>query len=572
MPAVTNEKLKELLVNPGYISEADFNSALKEAVEKKVLLERILVEEGLIEDKNLGKLIADSLNYRFIDLSNSRITEDLLAVIPEVAAKSELAVAFGTAYAEDTVSKQRISVLKVATSRPENKSFFDLLEKKTGYRVDVYYATSLGMENALRLYEKDLKEEAERLIEKLKTGPEGGEENIINLVNLFLERAHDNRASDIHIEPLSESISVRFRVDGVLREVAEYPVEIHERVVFRIKIMARLRTDEHGAAQDGRFEYKKNGTEFDVRVSILPVTDGENVVMRLLSDESRGLTLELLGLTKENLKKIKLASKKPYGMILASGPTGSGKTTTLYAVLQTLNKPEVNIMTIEDPIEYDVERVQQTQVNPAKKLTFATGLRSIVRQDPDIIMVGEIRDEETASIAVNAAMTGHLLLSTLHANNAATAFPRLIEMGIEPFLVTSSVNVVIAQRLVRKICEHCKQSYFLKDTEIATLQGEKEILQYIKEIGGNEDITKIRFYRGEGCKSCGDSGYSGRTGIFEVMELLPETRSLIAEKSPSDIIESKAQELGMLSMTYDAVKKIFSGTTTIEEVIRATKL
>ena len=388
-----------------------------------------------------------------------------------------------------------------------------------------------------------------------------------------MEYAHDNRASDIHIEPLENSVSVRFRIDGILHEAVQYPHALHDKIIFRIKIMARLRTDEHAAAQDGRFDYKKEDARFDIRVSVAPITNGENVVMRLLAESSRRLSLEDLGLSGADLEKIKRASAKPYGMLLSVGPTGSGKTTSLYAILQILNKPEVNIMTIEDPVEYNMEHVQQMQVNSKKDLTFATGLRSIVRQDPDIIMVGEIRDNETADMAINASMTGHLLLSTLHANDAATAFPRLMDMGVEPFLAASSMNIIVAQRLVRKICEKCKRSYFLSKEELNVLKSEPRLSMYIKKISGKNDFSKIRFYKGEGknCKSCGNTGYSGRIGIFEVMEIIEELRPLITSKASSDIIDKKAKELGMTSMLFDGLTKVSQGVTTLEEIIRATK-
>jgi type II secretory ATPase GspE/PulE/Tfp pilus assembly ATPase PilB-like protein len=353
--------------------------------------------------------------------------------------------------------------------------------------------------------------------------------------------------------------------------VVGYGKELHDKIVFRIKIMARMRTDEHAAAQDGRFTHKISNSSFDVRVSAVPVTNGENVVMRLLTERVEHASIDDLGFLPEDLKKIREATLKSYGMILAVGPTGSGKTTTLYGILRTLNKPEVNIMTIEDPVEYDIEHVQQIQVNPKKELTFANGLRSLVRQDPNIIMVGEIRDKETAAIAVNAAMTGHLLLSTLHANDAATTFPRLIEMGVEPFLVASSVNIVIARRLVRKICERCRATYALTEKELAALREEPELLAYIKQAAKKDDLSQIVLHRGNGCSSCDHTGYSGRIGISEVLKVTDEIRPLIVQKSHSDIIKKKAMESGMTTILYDGAARIVQGITTIEEVIRVTK-
>ncbi|MGB2762497.1 MAG: ATPase, T2SS/T4P/T4SS family [Minisyncoccales bacterium] len=569
---ITNEKLKELLVGPGHIDVADFEIAVKEAEKRKIPLERLLVEKGLIQDEDLGRTIADGFNYHFIDLKKTKITDDLLAFIPEVVVRSQQAVVF-----ERTKDK-----LKLAAFNPDNYEFIKLLERKTGQNIEIYYATPLGIKEALKYYKSDLGVQVKNLIQDLKTNPQNakpgselrsatGEENIVKLVNLFLEYAHDNRASDIHIEPLEKSVSVRFRIDGVLHEVVEYPKELHDKIVFRVKIMAKLRTDEHAAAQDGRFDYKVGDARFDVRVSVMPITNGENVVMRLLTESSRRLSLEDLGLLGADLEKVKRAAMKPYGMLLAAGPTGSGKTTTLYAILQILNKPEVNIMTIEDPVEYNVEHIQQTQVNPKKKLTFVTGLRSIVRQDPDIIMVGEVRDKETAKIAVNAAMTGHLLLSTLHANDAATTFPRLMDMGVDGFLVSSSVNVVVAQRLVRKICEKCRASYRLSKEDLKMLQSESRLSKIVKQVFGKKDFSKMTFYKGAGCKTCGNTGYSGRIGIFEAMEVVEDIRPLITQKASSDIIDKRAKELGMTSMLFDGLTKVLQGITTLEEVIRATK-
>ena len=554
------EKLKEILVPSGYIEEGLFESAMQEAAKKRVPIESLIVEKGLISDEHLGRAIADSLNYYFIDLKNIAISEDLLNLIPEAVARAQGSILF------DRVGDN----LKLATFKPHNYEFLKFLERKIGRKIEIYYATPLGIEVALKSYRSDWIMAAKDLITDLEANPKN-EENIVKLVNLFLEYAHDSNASDIHIEPLEGRALVRFRIDGILHEVMSYSKNMHDRIVSRIKILSRLRTDEHAAAQDGRFDHKKDQVGIDVRVSILPVTDGENVVMRLLTERMRRLSLEELGLTGKDLEKVKAAMVKPYGMILSVGPTGSGKTTTLYAVLQILNKPEVNIMTIEDPVEYDIEHIQQTQVNPAKNLLFSTGLRSIVRQDPDIVMVGEIRDNETADIAVNAAMTGHLFLSTLHANDAATTFPRLLEMGIEPFLVASSVNVVVAQRLVRKVCSFCKLSYFLTEEELKILDSLPHVPQMIQETYKKEDISKIRFYKGSGCKICNYTGYSGRTGIFEVLEVTKEMRLLIVQRMSADVIDEEAKKLGMTSMMQDGMVKVFQGVTTIDEVVRAVK-
>ena len=562
---ISEEKLKELLVDAGHVKDNDFDIAQKEAAGKELSLQELLVEKGLIRDENLGRIIADEVGYDFIDLKKANIAEitnEMLDYIPEVVAFSQKVIVF----------EEEDDLLKVATSNPGNYPFFKLLQQKTGKEVEVYYATPFDMEQALKKYRGDLMAEMRRLIKELEKSKTGGEENVVELVNLIMEYAHSNLASDIHIEPLSEFSIIRFRIDGILHKVAEYPKRLHDRIVSRLKIMAKLRTDEKAAAQDGRFSFDSGSGQIDVRVSIMPTTEGENVVMRLLMQRGRRFSIDDLGLLDSDLKKLKTAANKPYGMIIVVGPTGSGKTTTLYSVLQMLAQPEVNIMTIEDPTEYNVEGVQQTQVNPAKDITFPTGLRSIVRQDPDVIMVGEIRDNETVDMALNSAMTGHLVLSTMHANDSATTFPRFLEMGAEPFLVASSVNVAIAQRLVRTICGECRESYFLPQEEIDLILEDTKLAETIKDISGEEKLEDVRFYRGAGCKFCNDSGYDGRTAIFEVLEVTEEIRNLIVQKESSDIIKRKAMNQGMSTMVHDGVTKALMGVTTLEEIKKAAKV
>ena len=562
---ISPKKLEELLVKPGHVKKEDFDLTVKEAEKREETVDRILVERGLISHENLGRIISDATGYPFITLKKTiiaEIDEKLLEYIPEVVAFSQRVIAF----------KETKDAVKIATSNPGNYEFVKHLENKIGKKIQPYYATPFDLDMALKRYKGDLREKALRLIaDYQKKGPVAGERNIVDIVDLFMDYAHTNMASDIHIEPMSESAVVRFRVDGVLHKVIEYPKEIHDRIVSRIKILARLRTDEREATQDGRFDYDISGTEIDVRVSIMPVTDGENVVMRLLMQKGRRLSLHDIGLSEEDMEKIENAAYKPWGMILVVGPTGSGKTTSLYGVLQLLNDPKVNIMTIEDPVEYNIEGVQQTQVNLAKEISFPNGLRSIVRQDPDVIMVGEIRDEETVKIAVNSAMTGHLVLSTMHTNDAATSFPRMLEMGVESFLVASSVNVVIAQRLVRRICEECRESYFLSEMELNVLSKETEFAEVIKKFAGKDDLTKVRFYRGKGCHACNDTGFFERTAIFEVMEVSEQIRSLIIEKASSDHINKQALKEGMNNMAQDGVSKALMGTTTLSEILKAIK-
>ena len=561
---LTEKKLEELLV-PKHISKDDFDMVAAEAKKKNVPLDLLLTEKGFIQDSTLGRIIADETGCEFLDIKRTQIVEidsDLLDYIPEAVA-----------YAQKTVAlEQDKDTLKVITSNPDNYTFFKLLEKKSGKKVKVFYVTPFNIDQALKRYKGDLRREVKNLLEELEKNPVKKEQNIVELVSLLMEYAYTNLASDIHIEPLSEIVVVRFRIDGIMHKVAEYSKELHNQVVSRIKIMAKLRTDEKAAAQDGRFEMETAVQKIDVRVSILPITEGENVVMRLLMQRGRWFTISDLGLSESDLKKIRNNAVKPYGMILVVGPTGSGKTTTLYAILQYLNKPEVNIMTIEDPVEYNIEGVHQTQLNPAKDITFPKGLRTIVRQDPDIIMIGEIRDEETVDIAINSAMTGHLVLSTMHTNDSATTFPRLLEMGAEPFLVASSVNVAIAQRLVRSICQDCKEEYYLSETELKYFDSEPELAELLKNIAKVDDLSKVKLYRGRGCKICNDTGYYGRNAIFEVLELTEELRNLIIGKSSSDMIKKKATEQGMTPMIHDGIIKVLEGKTTLSEVIKVTKI
>src|SRR3989344_2171267 len=388
----------------------------------------------------------------------------------------------------------------------------------------------------------------------------GASLSIINLVDSLVIYAYKARASDIHVDPEENRVRVRLRIDGVLHETFIFPKEIQSEVVTRIKVLSALRTDEHQAAQDGRFRLPVSGTGYvDVRVSIAPTYYGENVVMRLLADAAEELTLDKLSFSKKDLGKIQRAMTKPYGMILACGPTGSGKTTTLYAILRELNKPEVSIITVEDPIEYSITGIDQIQVNQRTNLTFAKGLRSILRQDPNIIMVGEIRDEETAGIAVNAALTGHLLLSTLHTNDSATAFPRLIDMKVESFLIASTINIVIGQRLVRRICVKCK-------IEAPPLESELHSLTESLPPKLLEELPK--FYKGKGCDNCEGSGYLGRVGIHEVLEINEEIRAAIMHHATAADIKKLAIQGGMTTMTEDGFQKTLEGITTVEEILR----
>jgi len=557
---LAGDQLREILIKSGHIKPEEFVSAEKRAKEAGKDIEGFLVEEGVLSDSQLGKIIADSFGWKFIDLREEKIAPEVFQLIPEIVARAQETIVFDR-------SRDRV---RVATAHPDNYEVLKLVEKKTGQIAEVYYATPRAIEDALRYYKSDFFRLINVIIAELRQKLD--EERVVSLVDMLLEYAYHSRASDIHLEPGKEEVKVRFRVDGVMHEVFSYFKELHDRLVFRIKILSRLRTDEHALPQDGKFQYQKEDILFDIRVSVVPITTGENIVMRLLLGNIQRFRLEELGLLERDFLKVEAAIRKPYGMILSAGPTGSGKTTSLYAVTQLLNRPEVNIMTIEDPVEYEIGEVNQIQVNAKTGLTFVSGLRSIVRQDPDIIYVGEIRDNETADIAVNAALTGHLLLSSIHANDSGTVFPRLVDLGVAPFLVASSVNVVIAQRLVRKICPHCIETTKLDPHEVSLLSEQKELLHIIKDLSGTERIEDTIFYKGKGCKSCEDLGFLGRTGIFEVLEVADEIKPLIVEKKSSNVIRDKAIEQGMTSMLYDGIIKVFLGITTLSEVIRVTKI
>ena len=385
--------------------------------------------------------------------------------------------------------------------------------------------------------------------------------SIIDLVDSLIEKAEESRASDIHIVPGNKGVRIRLRIDGVLQDVYNLSKSIHSEIIQRIKVLSRLRLDEHQATQDGRFRYIFKDTDdfIDIRVSIAPTYHGENTVLRLLSDKAENFTLESMGFSEGDRKKIEHALRQPSGMILATGPTGSGKTTTLYTLVKLLNSKEVSIVTIEDPIEYAVDNIEQIQVNERTGLTFSNGLRSVLRQDPDIIMVGEIRDAETANIAVNTALTGHLLLSTLHTSDAATTLPRLLDMGVEPFLIASTINIAIGQRLVRRLCDECRAERTLKPEEIESLRG-------IVPDSFLQDIPDLSV--GLGCKKCEQTGFLGRIGIHEVLEITEDIRSLIMKRTDASVLRDAAIKEGMTPMLWDGLEKVKKGLTTIEEVLR----
>lgn len=561
---LTDNKIKEILFQESYISEENVSEGEKYLKENDTGFVDYLLGHGIITEDILGQALGEHFGVPYLDLAKIKIDEKFLNQIPEEVAKNKKIIA----------TQKTAQGAKVGMMNPEDLEIIHLLEKKLGARVLPYFILEKDFKNALSYYRVNLKGKLIKIFEKTKNkelSKEDRDNLIVQAVDLIIELGQQSKASDIHIEPYYHKFMVRFRIDGVLHDILDGPQELKNLILSRIKILARMRTDEHRAAQDGKIKFEARGEKMDIRVSIVPVSGGENVVLRLLSTRNQEFTLPDIGLKSEDLEKVRKALKYPHGMVLVTGPTGSGKTTTLYSMLKVLNRREVHISTIEDPVEYDIESISQIQVNTKTNLTFAKGLRAIVRQDPDIIMVGEIRDEETAGIAVNSAMTGHLVLSTLHTNDAATALPRLLDMNIEPFLISSTISVVIAQRLVRKICPNCRASYQLSGEELKLIKNEKETVKSIEKRAGRK-IENIRFYKSPGCNICSNTGYVGRIGVFEVLYSDEEIRRLIVENASSDQIMKKARDKGMTTMFENGIDKVLSGTTTLEEVLRVSKL
>lgn len=558
---LTNDQLTQMLLQSGITKPQDIQQAQTFAINNQMALEDAVVEKNLITDEVLGALMAKTLQLPFVALSKVSIPETVFHIIPESVARRQNTIAFD----------RTADGVKVATINPKNAPFFNLLSQKTGEKIIPYLATHRDIQNAYRIYRKDLQKAYTMLVQE---EDEQGqtlsiEPPVARIVDTIIEYAAQDKVSDIHIEPQEKNALVRFRIDGILHDVLTVSREIHDRIVTRLKVLSKLRTDEHLAPQDGKIRMKLDDGDLDLRVSILPVTEGEKVVMRLLSSHMSQLSLSDLGISTTDLKKLERAYTKSFGMILSTGPTGSGKTSSIYSILKILNTREKNITTIEDPVEYRIRGVNQIQVNTKANLTFASGLRSILRQDPNIVFVGEIRDNETAGIAVNAALTGHLVLSTLHTNDAATALPRLIDMGIEPFLVASTVNVIIAQRLVRRICESCRTTYLIDEDELKKHLPPETIAKHYVLSGTNR---QIRFYKGQGCKICHFTGYKGRIGVYEVLEITPSIRKLIVDKRDSDAIMRAALDEGMTTMLDDGLQKTAKGITSLEEVLRVTKV
>lgn len=560
---ISDKDLGEALLKKDLIKKKTLKEMSDQAKTRNLSLETILLEREIIPDEVFGKTMAELYGVPFVKLGEKTIPEALLRVIPPTLASKQHIVAF----------EQSMEGIHVALNNPGNTELINFLEKKTGIQVLVHYATPKDIKVALKAYNRDVNQKFTSLLKGVMADPTKIESlkdasKILDTIILF---AYQNNASDIHMEPQKQFFIIRYRIDGLLHTIAELPIDVAELLTTRIKVLSSLRTDEHRAAQDGRFKIELDGNEITMRVSILPVYEGEKAVLRLLSSSQQPLDLESIGYSPQNLEIIRNNILKTNGILLITGPTGSGKTTTLYAVLKMLNSPEVNISTIEDPIEYRLEGVNQVQLNAKTNLTFATGLRSLLRQDPDIVMVGEIRDEETASIAINAALTGHLVLATLHTNDAASTLPRLLEMNVESFLLAATAKMVLAQRLVRKICSKCKQSYEIPVDQLNAFGKKFSLKTDLKDsIKGLIDpkAEKIVLYKGEGCTVCNSSGFKGRISIAEVMEVSEDIRKLILKNASPTEIEAQSVHEGMTNLFMDGLMKALKGFTTIEEVLR----
>ena len=555
--------LSEMLVELGLLSPEQAREARKEEELTKQPFRKIIVQKGFISEEDLISFMASNMNLPQIELENYIIDPKIIELIPEgLARKHQIVPLFKIA---NTLTCAMFDPLNIfAIDELRNKTGFDIeaavaTEKEIKRALNEYYSAKGGLEEIVKAIDQErlgLKEGEELELKKLQQI--SGEPPIIRLVNLTIMQAFHDGSSDIHIEPEEEVLKIRYRIDGILYDQPALPKYLESAVVSRVKLLAGLNIAERRAPQDGRFQMKVENRQIDIRVSVMATVYGENVVMRLLDRSSTVMGLPDLGLSKEAVKSYEKLIQSPHGIILVTGPTGSGKTTTLYASLNAINSSQKNIVTIEDPVEYHLNGIRQIQVEPRAGVNFATGLRSILRQDPDVIMVGEIRDKETAEIAIQAALTGHLVFSTLHTNDASGAITRLIDMGIEPFLITSSLRAVLAQRLVRVVCKDCKEEYIPSE----------EVLREIG-LGSNQD-SPIKFYRGKGCLKCKNTGYKGRIGIYELMAMDEKLHNLIVAKASSEEIKRYCRSSGGLSLRQDGLEKAKAGITTIEEVLRLT--
>lgn len=560
------DRMMQALCKRKLLVENDIKKALEIQKKKGGKLSDILVGMGLVSRSDLVSVLSEELGIPPIDLSRYKISPDTIKLIPKKIAKN---------YRVIPVSKMG-NFLTVAIADPLDVFATDDLAALTGCKISVLIASDKAIDDGIaEYYEAGAHEAIGKIIDDMEPGgdievvEEAGDSissaqlaqlvqdaPVVKITNMLLAEGVKSRASDILIEPLEASLRVRYRIDGILKEAQRPPKKIHTALVSRLKVISNLNIAERRLPQDGRFKVKIQDREVDFRISVLPSSNGEKVALRILDKSQATLDLEKLGFEKEALENIKKAAMRPHGMILACGPTGCGKTTTLYSILKYVDSPTKNIITAEDPVEYQLEGINQLTVKPALGLTFGSSLRSFLRQDPDIVMVGEIRDFETVDIAIKAALTGHLVLSTLHTTTASGSVVRLVNMGVEPFLITSSIVLVAAQRLVRKVCESCKESYKIDSATAKKLQ--------LKP--GDKNTA----YRGKGCRACQKTGYKGRVGLIETLELTPEIKNLILEKAQEHMIRKAARKAGMRTLRENGRAKILRGETTIEEILRVT--
>ena len=590
---ISDTTIEKILVRTGSVDETKLNELKSDAEANSKSLQDTVLHSNIVDDEKLTEMIAEYIGVPFIRINPKDVSEEVLRKIPEHIARQYNAVLF--AAAED-------GTLSLAMDDPDDVQALNFIQKEIGYNTRVFLATKNNILECLDIYRGDVNKEIDQVIatqqdaqaENQTVTEEEFAENspVAQTVNLLLEYAIKSSASDIHIEPREEFVQIRYRIDGVLREVNRLPSNVLGALVSRVKILSNLKIDERRVPQDGRFKITVSGRQYALRVSTLPIADGEKVVMRILDESNQSVTLEQLGYWGKSLVDIKEAMQQPNGMILVTGPTGSGKSTSLFSILSELNTPDVNISTIEDPVEYKISGVNQTQTNVKAGMTFASGLRALLRQDPNIIMVGEIRDGETANLGVQAALTGHLVFSTLHTNNAATCLPRLLDMEIEPFLIASTVKAVIGQRLVRRLCTFCRQHYTPTSDEIKNIESlfglsNSRDIGYInrlesqaasEKIGGDAEqntnsttITGLWKESAEGCDECNHQGFKGRLGIYEVLDVSQTIQRSITTNATSNEIQDEAINDGMVTMQIDGLIKALRGVTTISEVLRVTR-
>ncbi len=565
MVSIPDDKLKELVVGDGIITAEIFDAVAEEARRMGQSVADILIARNYITQEYLLDILARFFGVERIALMGRALEEAMVQTVPENIARERRVIVF---------AKNSDESYAIAMENPVDLEAIAYLERFLKTAVHPYFVSSEDLNYGFTFYGRRSADSFKKIIEdniamSLQSKASGDIEAaedipIVAIVDTIISYAISSRASDIHIEALEKEVLVRYRIDGILHEVARIPRAVHQAIAARIKLLAALKLDEHSKPQDGRFRYVIGVDEMDIRVGVMPTLYGEKIVMRLLSATQRPQSLEELGLFDDHAALVRENIKKTYGMILVTGPTGSGKTTTLYSIMNALNKPDVNIVTIEDPIEYNMKYINQTQVNAAQGISFMTGLREIVRQDPNIIMVGEIRDQETADIAVQAALTGHLVLSTLHTNDASTAIPRLFDLKVLPFLAAAVLNIILAQRLVRRICLACITSY-APDETVA-----QQVARELKELKlDNASAMPTLLFKGAGCSTCGNTGYKGRIGIFEIMNVTEDVRRIIAGAHFTlDALYGQMKKDSMMTLFEDGMRKVGRGMTTIDEVLR----